>query len=193
MLAWMSPEALDATRASGRATFFSRSRGALWQKGETSGHTLDVRRVAVDCDGDAILLLVDPHGPTCHTERETCFFHDVEDDGALSEGEVAAPTLVALERTIELRKAATQSASYTKALLDGGPDAIGAKLREEAAELAHALAHESDERVANEAADVLYHLLVGLAGRGLSLRDVTRVLAARAGQSGHEEKAARSR
>jgi phosphoribosyl-ATP pyrophosphohydrolase/phosphoribosyl-AMP cyclohydrolase len=192
MVAWMSAEALERTLATGRATFFSRSRGKLWEKGETSGHHLNVHAVYVDCDADTVLLLVDPAGPSCHTGRPACFFRRLEADGTLSETE-REPTafLSELEGEIASRSMGSGDKSYTKTLLDGGAEKIGAKLLEESRELAFALSDESEERVAAEAADVVYHLLVGLRLRGVALRRVIEVLAARAGTSGLEEKAHR--
>jgi phosphoribosyl-ATP pyrophosphohydrolase/phosphoribosyl-AMP cyclohydrolase len=192
MLAYANREAVARTLATGRAHFWSRSRGTLWEKGATSGHTLAVASVVADCDADALLYLVDPVGPTCHTGSPSCFFRRVRADGAAEEtGRDAAAFLEELEREIEARKASTAEKSYTRHLLDGGPGRIGGKIREEAGELAEAIAGESDERVASEAADVIYHLLVGLASRGVPLRTVIAALAARAGTSGHEEKARR--
>ena len=192
MLGHMSNEALARTLASGRATFFSRSRGRLWEKGETSGHVLRVASVHADCDADALLVRVDPEGPTCHTGSPSCFFRAVTTaDGATDDGRDAAPFLEELEREIEARKTAPAAKSYTRSLLDGGAEAIGEKIREEADELARAIASESEARVASEAADVLYHVMVGLASRKVALRDVVEALAARAGTSGHEEKARR--
>ena len=194
MVAWMSREALAATLRDGKATFFSRSRGRLWTKGEESGNVLAVRSVHVDCDADTLLVLVDPAGPSCHTGRPTCFFRRLsEGSSALEEGDVAEPFLGALEREIAVRAGATAARSYTRSLLDGGAAAIGAKLREEADELARALDGESDARVASEAADVVYHLFVGLRLRGVSWRAVVAELARRAGSSGHAEKASRSK
>jgi phosphoribosyl-ATP pyrophosphohydrolase/phosphoribosyl-AMP cyclohydrolase len=197
LLAHMNEEALAATARTGMATFFSRSRQALWIKGETSGNGIRVREIVADCDADALLLLADPLGPTCHTGSPSCFFRAVSptgaagDDGGGASARDAAPFLVTLEREIAARKTGDAARSYTKSLLDGGPEMIGAKLREEANELARAIAGESEERVASEAADVIYHLMVGLASRGVSLRDVVGALAARAGVSGHAEKAGR--
>lgn len=192
MVAYMNREALAETQRTGNATFYSRSRQKLWVKGETSGHTLRVVRIVADCDADVVLLLVDPAGPSCHTGRATCFFHELGSDGELSETDtLAQPLLSELEGVIEARSRSTAEKSYTRSLLDGGPPKIGAKLREEAAELSVAIAEESDERVVSEAADVLFHLLVGLRLRGLGLRDVEAKLQARMGLSGHAEKAAR--
>jgi phosphoribosyl-AMP cyclohydrolase / phosphoribosyl-ATP pyrophosphohydrolase len=193
MVAYADRDAIARTLATGRATFFSRSRGALWEKGASSGHSLHVVSVVADCDADAILYMVDPVGPTCHTGSPSCFFRRVGADGSAEEnGRDAAAFLEELEREIEGRKASTAAKSYTKHLLDGGPARIGEKLREEAAELAEAIASETDERVASEAADVIYHLLVGLSSRGVPLRSVIAALAARSGTSGHDEKAQRA-
>ncbi len=193
MLAYMNRTSLERTVETGRATFFSRSRGALWEKGETSGNTLAVASIVADCDADALLLLVDPAGPTCHTGKPACFFRRVDQDGVAAEtGVDAAAFLEVLEREIEARRTSSAEKSYTRSLLDGGPAKIGAKVREEADELARAIEGESDARVANEAADLVYHVLVGLASRGVPLREVVRVLAARAGTSGHEEKSNRN-
>lgn len=192
MVAWMNEEALQRTLETGRATFFSRSRGTLWEKGETSGHYLAVRRIYADCDADTLLLEVDPSGPSCHTGRPTCFFRRVREDGELEDTErEAAAFLQELETEIESRTRASASTSYTRSLLDGGAQRIGDKLREEAAELALALAEETTDRVANEAADLIFHILVGLRLRNVELRQIMEVLAGRAGTSGLVEKAAR--
>jgi phosphoribosyl-ATP pyrophosphohydrolase/phosphoribosyl-AMP cyclohydrolase len=190
MLAWMNQSALDQTLETGLATFYSRSRAALWVKGETSGNRLVVNEVWLDCDADAVLLLVEPEGPSCHTGRPSCFFRRLGDTGA---GDARAlPTLHSLETTIHARKNTAANVSYTRSLLDAGPAKIGAKLREEADELARAIDAETDARVASEAADLLYHVLVGLAARDVPLRQVLRALQARVGTSGHEEKSRRS-
>lgn len=192
MVGYMSRESLAATLRTGRATFFSRSRSELWEKGQSSGNTLRVVSLHADCDADTILVLAEPTGPTCHTGTPSCFFRRIGEDGALTdEASCAATFLEELEREIEARKQSVGTKSYTRHLLDGGAERIGAKIREEADELARALESESDERVASEAADVLYHAMVGLASRGVALRDVIARLAARAGTSGHEEKARR--
>ena len=192
MVAWMNREALEQTLLSGNATFFSRSRGRLWVKGESSGHWLRVHSVTADCDADTLLLLVEPAGPSCHTGRPSCFFRRVEPDGALvDEPFEQTPFLGELERTIHERQASSAEKSYTRSLLDGGVPKINGKIQEEAGELCAALAGESDDRVLSEAADLLFHMLVGLRARGLDLRGVAAKLAARANQSGHAEKASR--
>lgn len=192
MMAYMNQAALEQTLASGKATFFSRSRGALWVKGETSGNVLSVVSVVADCDADTLLLSVLPVGPSCHTGRPACFFRRVTGTGELADqASEAAPFLMELGEVLESRKASSADKSYTKSLLQGGPDKIGAKLREEAGELADAIKNESDERVLSEASDLLYHAMVGLTQRGLTLRQVIEVLAKRTHQSGHAEKASR--
>ena len=203
MVAWMNREALAATLETGLATFYSRSRRSLWRKGETSGHVLRVHQVAADCDGDTLLLLVDPEGPSCHTGRDTCFFRTLPRAGestteaaAASEAadaSLADPFLLSLEAELEKRATSSAERSYTRSLLDAGIPKISAKITEEAAELNAALAGETDDRVASEAADVIYHLMVGLQARKLPWRRVIEVLARRAGQSGHAEKASRGR
>ena len=170
-LAYMNAEALEQTRATGEMHFFSRSRGELWHKGETSGNVQRVRGLRLDCDGDAIVALVDPAGPACHTGERTCFFRGETEP-------VAGEALAVLERVIAERRANANGSSYTRELLDD-PPRIGAKVREEAEEVARAAAEESDERVSSEAADVLYHLTVLLASRDLSLADAFAELNAR--------------
>jgi len=168
-LAYMNDEALRRTRETGETHFFSRSRQELWHKGATSGNTQAVRSIRYDCDADALLALVEPAGPACHTGERTCFHR-----GALVP---LAPheVLPALERTIAARAQDRPEGSYTAALL-ADPARIGKKVQEEAEEVARAAREEPDERVAEEAADVLYHLAVLLRGRGLSLADAERVL-----------------
>jgi phosphoribosyl-AMP cyclohydrolase / phosphoribosyl-ATP pyrophosphohydrolase len=190
MMAWMNAEALAETQRTGLATFYSRSRQKLWIKGESSGHRLRVQQVVADCDADTLLLLCDPEGPSCHTGRDNCFFEELGDD---KPARTALPELFELERTIRERQESTGEKSYTKHLLDGGAAKINAKIVEEAGELARAVEGESDERVASEAADVLYHVLVGLRLRGVSVRSVLGELARRSGRSGHDEKAARQK
>lgn len=195
MMAWADREALELSLKSGEAHFFSRSRQAMWKKGETSGNTLAVREVWVDCDGDTLLYLVEPAGPSCHTGAETCFFQRLTDAVKIeSAGQrtVATPTLGRLEQTLRERASSTATKSYTKSLLEAGPAKIAAKIEEEAIELGQALCDESDERVASEAGDVLYHLMVGLISRRIPVRSVLAVLSKRFGRSGHEEKASRS-
>ena len=189
MLAWMNREALEQTLETGLATFFSRSRGKLWTKGEGSGNVLRVHSVTADCDADVLLLLVEPAGPSCHTGRPSCFFKSVGPGGGLTDQPFeVTPFIAELERTIRERQASTAEKSYTKSLLDGGIPKINAKISEEAGELTAALAAETDERVLSEASDLLFHVLVGLRARGLDFRQVVASLASRTKQSGHDEK-----
>jgi len=168
-LAYMNAEALARTRQTGEMHFFSRSRQELWHKGATSGNTQVLKAIRYDCDGDALLALVEPRGPACHTGERTCFYR-----GQL---EPAAPheALPALERTIADRDQRRPRGSYTIALLED-PQLAGAKVQEEAKEVVLAAREESGERLAEETADVLYHVLVLLRQRGLSLADAERVL-----------------
>jgi len=191
MMAYADRAAIERTLGTNEAHFFSRSRQKLWKKGESSGNTMSVREVWVDCDGDTLIYLVDPAGPSCHTGEDTCFFRQLDDTGELLEGSTAAPTLLRLEGILRERQASTADESYTKSLLDGGPAKIDAKIREEAEELGRALIGESDDRVASEAGDLLYHLLLGLVLRDISLRDLLAVLSKRFSRSGHKEKASR--
>ncbi len=193
MVAWMNAEALARTQAEGEVCFYSRSRQALWRKGETSGNTLTLSQLAVDCDGDTLLALVEPRGPSCHTGEQSCFFRALDERASHQAPPEPrpGPVLEQLSELIGARARASAETSYTRRLLDGGPPAIAAKLKEEAAELSQALASESEERVASEAADVLYHLMVGLELRGVPLRDVLGSLGARLGVSGLVEKASR--
>jgi phosphoribosyl-AMP cyclohydrolase / phosphoribosyl-ATP pyrophosphohydrolase len=192
MFAHATLEAVRATLESGRATFWSRSRNELWEKGLTSGNTLEVRGVIVDCDEDCLIYSAEPLGATCHTGAPSCFFQTLEQTGRIQQHGATPQTILArLEARIDERRESTAAKSYTKSLFEGGADAIGAKLREEAGELANAIASESEERVANEAADVVYHLLVAIRSRDVRWRDVLRVLESRSGVSGLDEKLAR--
>jgi phosphoribosyl-AMP cyclohydrolase / phosphoribosyl-ATP pyrophosphohydrolase len=171
-LAYMNEEALERTRSSGQMHFWSRSRGELWRKGETSGNTMALRALRYDCDADALVALVEPAGPACHTGERTCFYRgDMEPQ--------AGEALPGLERTIDERKAAGDAGSSYTAELLADPPRIGEKVREEAEEVTRAAGGETDERVAEEAADVLYHLAVLMASRDLSLADAYEVLNAR--------------
>jgi phosphoribosyl-ATP pyrophosphohydrolase/phosphoribosyl-AMP cyclohydrolase len=165
-VAYMNREALERTLETRETHFWSRSRGELWHKGETSGNIQKVRAVRYDCDSDALLALVEPAGPACHTGERTCFYRSI--------GEPAiAPheALPALGRTLADRRREQPGGSYTAELLRAGPEAIGRKVEEEAEEAARAGRTESDGRLREEAADVLYHLGVLLLARGLSFAD----------------------
>ncbi len=176
MLAWANDAALAATEETGFAHFWSRSRDALWRKGETSGNAMRVEGLATDCDGDAVLYRVSPAGPACHTGARSCFAAEAETsaDGNAPSG--AAFTLRHLGRLVESRRGADPATSYTARLLAGGPRRVAEKVIEEAGELATAALAGSDEEVRHEAADLLYHTLVLLAARGISLDEVESVL-----------------
>jgi phosphoribosyl-ATP pyrophosphohydrolase/phosphoribosyl-AMP cyclohydrolase len=163
MVAWANAEALERTAQTGLAHFWSRSRRSLWRKGETSGNGLRVVEARADCDRDTVLLVVEPEGPTCHTGARTCF-------GETSP--TAAGMLEELARVVAERAAASPEESYTARLLAMGPDQVLKKIGEEATEVVLAGRAQSDERLAEEAADLLYHLLVALHLRGLPLARV---------------------
>jgi phosphoribosyl-ATP pyrophosphohydrolase/phosphoribosyl-AMP cyclohydrolase len=168
-LAYANAEAVARTRESGELHLWSRSRQELWHKGATSGNVQRVRALRLDCDGDALLALVEPAGPACHTGERTCFHNGELDPPAPHEA------LPALERVLAQRDRDRPDGSYTARLL-ADPPRIGAKVREEADEVARAAQDEADDRVAEEAADVLYHLDVLLRSRGLGLADAEEVL-----------------
>jgi phosphoribosyl-AMP cyclohydrolase / phosphoribosyl-ATP pyrophosphohydrolase len=167
-LAYANAEALQRTQETGELHLWSRSRQELWHKGATSGHTQRVHALRTDCDRDAVLALVEPAGPACHTGERTCFFRE-----DLTPQPCEA--LPGLERTLAARQRDRPEGSYTVQLLDD-PALIGAKVQEEAEEVARAAREETDERVDEEAADVLYHLLVLLRSRGRSLAGAAQVL-----------------
>jgi phosphoribosyl-ATP pyrophosphohydrolase/phosphoribosyl-AMP cyclohydrolase len=171
MVAWMDRAAVEETVASKEATFYSRSRQARWRKGETSGNRLSVKQMIADCDGDTLLVLVEPAGPACHLGSVSCF------------GDAVAPgigRLAALERTIAARAGEDATKSWTAKLLASGPKRIAQKVGEEGVETALAGAAGDARELCEESADLLYHLAVLLHARGLSFDDVMAVLAARA-------------
>jgi phosphoribosyl-AMP cyclohydrolase / phosphoribosyl-ATP pyrophosphohydrolase len=183
-LAYMNEDALQLTLETREIHFYSRSRREIWRKGGTSGNIQRVRQIRYDCDGDALVALVDPAGPACHTGERSCFYRDLEGsadagiDAPSVPGEPAPlpyEALAALERTLISRQRSQPDGSYTIELLSD-PRLAGDKVREEAAEVVKAVASESDERVAEEGADVVYHLAVLLLSRGLSMAEVLHVL-----------------
>jgi phosphoribosyl-ATP pyrophosphohydrolase/phosphoribosyl-AMP cyclohydrolase len=184
MVAWMNAEALERTLATGLTHFWSRSRQALWQKGETSGHRQHVEAVYADCDGDTLLVLAHPDGAACHTGSRTCFFSRL---GAPAGDPASAPAasgagpgiLDAIERVIQSRRAAPAAGSYVAGLLAGGDARIAQKVGEEAAEVVVAALAEGSERLVAEVADLWFHTLVLLGARGLSARHVFAELARR--------------
>jgi phosphoribosyl-ATP pyrophosphohydrolase/phosphoribosyl-AMP cyclohydrolase len=189
MLAWMNAEALQLTRETSVVHFWSRSRQTLWKKGETSGNTLALVELRIDCDHDAVLVRAKPAGPTCHTGATSCFFH--KDDGSDDDGVPAVTIIEQLARVLEARRDSTGEKSYTKSLLDAGMPKILAKIAEEHGELAAELPSGEDAKVIHETADLLFHVMVGLTARGIPIERVLAELARRFGTSGHTEKAAR--
>ena len=170
MQGYMNPEALETTLSSGKVTFFSRSKQRLWQKGETSGNTLDLVSVSSDCDDDSLLILANPNGPTCHTGAESCWF----------DGEVADFTFIGdLERVLAARKSADPDSSYTAKLYSKGVKRIAQKVGEEGVETALAATVMDKEELRNEAADLLYHLTVLMQACDMSVSDAVDVLRAR--------------
>ena len=184
MVAHMNEEALERTRRTGEVHLYSRSRRDMWHKGETSGNVQRVRQLRYDCDGDALVALVVPAGPACHTGQRSCFYRDLEGiaetavDAPPAPGEPTPATheaLPELERTLVSRAHERPAGSYTVELLDDPPK-IGSKVREEAGEVAKAARSESEERVAEESADLVYHLNVLLLSRDVSMAQVLELL-----------------
>jgi phosphoribosyl-ATP pyrophosphohydrolase/phosphoribosyl-AMP cyclohydrolase len=180
MVAFANRDALERTLSTGLAHYFSRSRGTLWQKGETSGHVQRITEVRLDCDGDAVLYRVEQTGPACHTGTRTCFSTAVSRTGGQADGageeDPGGHILSRLATTIGQRASARPKGSYTAELLAGGVSKVSQKVGEEAVEVVVAANSEDDERLASEAADLLYHLLVLLQARGVPLDAVWREL-----------------
>lgn len=166
MLGFMSRESFEQTQATGKVTFFSRSRQCIWTKGETSGNFLQVENILLDCDSDTLLIKARPHGPTCHTGAGTCF----------GEENLHQDFLFTLEAVIKARKANPSEDSYTSTLFAAGLNRIIQKVGEEAVELVIASKDANDQRFKDEAADLLYHLLVLFAARNVELDDVIETL-----------------
>jgi phosphoribosyl-AMP cyclohydrolase / phosphoribosyl-ATP pyrophosphohydrolase len=179
MVAWMDRAALEATLETGRSHFWSRSRGTLWQKGETSGHVQHVQAIYADCDADTLLVQVHQEGVACHTGNRTCFFRTLE-KAPLAETPASATMLERLERIVMARKAGAPPGSYVGTLLTKGEAAVCRKIGEEAVEVVTAaLGGEGDERVVAELADLWFHTIVLLGARGLTVRAVLEELARR--------------
>jgi len=164
MLGYMNAEALAATRASGFVTFYSRSMQRLWKKGESSGHVLELVSIQADCDSDTLLVLARPHGPTCHLQRDSCF------------AEAPGTFLADLDALVRQREQLRPADSYTTGLFESGIRRIAQKVGEEGVETALAAVVQDDAAVLGESADLLFHLIVLLRARGLSLQDVVTVL-----------------
>jgi len=164
MLGYMNEEALAATQSSGHVTFYSRSKQRLWKKGETSGHVLELVSLQADCDNDTLLVLAHPQGPTCHLQRDSCF------------ADAPASFIADLDALVAQRERDRPSGSYTTKLFDEGIRRIAQKVGEEGVETALAAVVQDDAAVLGESADLVFHLLVLLRARGLSLRDVSSLL-----------------
>jgi len=199
MLAWANRDALAATLATGEAHFWSRSRQASWRKGETSGNTLAVREIRIDCDGDVVLYLCDPAGPSCHTGATSCFYRRVDGEaaGALVEDDRPPdPPALVVARVAEViakRRRERPEKSYVVSLLDAGVPKINAKIAEESGELTEALLEKDAAHIAHEAADLIFHALVGLEATGVPVDAVFGELRRRFGVSGIDEKASRKK
>ena len=200
MLAWMDQEALSKTLETGIVHFHSRSRDKLWKKGESSGNTLRLIEIRTDCDNDALVVMAEAAGPVCHTGQRSCFFKEIdpgqspaslrnEDQGP--SGARAAVVDRLYQVLCERRDEANPAKSYTRSLLDKGYPAIEGKIREESEELIEVLASGDESKVVHESADLLFHMLVGLAARGIYVDAVWQELGRRFGTSGHKEKASR--
>ena len=181
MLGYMNPASLKRTMEGGRVWFYSRSREDLWQKGETSGNYLNFKEAHVDCDGDALLLKVDPVGPTCHTGSQSCFFQPLDASPQYEREAKGSGILEELFATIQERKRDRPADSYTVKLLDGGVTRIAQKVIEEAGESALAAATGNREELTAELADLLYHTLVLLSASGMGPEDVWAELRKRRG------------
>ncbi|MEN8720446.1 MAG: bifunctional phosphoribosyl-AMP cyclohydrolase/phosphoribosyl-ATP diphosphatase HisIE [Oceanococcaceae bacterium] len=192
MQAWMNAASLQKTLDTGLATFWSRSRQALWTKGETSNNTLAVRELRLDCDGDCVLVLADPAGPACHTGARDCFFRRAHEGQWVDADPAAATEMMRLGQTIaERRRQMDAGGSYVASLLAKGRSKILQKVGEEAVETVLAGAAGDGEHFVSEAADLLFHLLVAIEEQDVSFADVQQELARRSGLSGLAEKAAR--
>ena len=181
MLGFMNREAYDKTVATGKVTFWSRSRQTLWTKGETSGNYLDLVSIAADCDNDTLLVKVHPHGPTCHTGTDTCWGEEnrAADVPVVDEHRKALLFLSELQDFIEKRYAERPAGSYTTELFESGLNRMAQKVGEEALEAVIEATNGTNERLVYEGSDLLYHLIVLLTSKGLRIEDLARELADR--------------
>jgi phosphoribosyl-ATP pyrophosphohydrolase/phosphoribosyl-AMP cyclohydrolase len=196
MFAWANREALEKTIATKQAHFWSRSRGKLWRKGEESGNTLAVQALRVDCDGDVVLYSVESEGPSCHTGATSCFFRAGAHDSLVVDDGPPDPPAVIVFRVAEVirkRHIERPEKSYVVSLLDRGLNKIDEKIAEEARELVEALPAGDAAHTAHEAADLIFHVLVGLEAAGVPVNSVFDELGRRFGTSGIDEKASRKR
>jgi len=197
MLAYMNPESLALSLKTGEVHFWSRSRKRLWRKGETSGHLQKIEAIRVDCDQDTLLISVEPLGAACHTGARSCFFRRLDPQGLILEAHkkelsLEKPVLEALSELISGRSEHAPEASYTARLLQGGIDRVLKKVGEEATEFILSAKDGQKDEIIHEAADLIYHLLVGLAYRKISFKSVEAEITRRSAQSGLAEKASRT-
>jgi phosphoribosyl-ATP pyrophosphohydrolase/phosphoribosyl-AMP cyclohydrolase len=196
MFAWANREALEKTLATKQAHFWSRSRAKMWRKGEESGNTLAVRQVRIDCDGDVVLYTVEPAGPSCHTGATSCFYRADIDGKLVADDGPPDPPAVILARVADViakRRKERPEKSYVVSLLDKGFPKINEKITEEAGELVEALPQADGHHTAHEAADLIFHVLVGLEAAGIRPDQVFSELGRRFGVSGIDEKASRKK
>ena len=172
MLAYMNEESLEISKKTGRATFWSRSRKELWEKGKTSGNYMYIKEIRIDCDSDALLILVAPAGPACHTGKRTCFYKDLEEKEIDLDKKSSSDILERLMAVTEDRKKNPQEGSYTNYLFDKGEDKILKKVGEEAAEVVIAGKNRAKDEITYETADLLYHLTVMLADNDMTWEDI---------------------
>lgn len=194
MLAYQNRQAYELTLQSGYAHYYSRSRKRLWKKGESSGHTQEVKKIKIDCDADTILLQIKQNGVACHTGAKTCFFTDITEqksDAAVMDPASIYGVIDTLYHTLQQRKKADPKSSYTAKLMQGGENTILKKVAEEAAELCFAVKDGNNDEIIYEAADLVYHSLVALAYKNVNPDRVKQELARRFGMSGIEEKNSR--
>ena len=194
MQAYANAEALANTVRTGRATFWSRSRNQLWEKGLTSGNGMPVSEIRIDCDGDAVLYVTSPQGPSCHTGATSCYFRKLSNEGLeLDDGPIEVPSAVIskVAAVIKSRRAQITEKSYVASLLTKGLPKILEKIAEEAGELAEALPQADRKHSTHEAADLLFHVMVGLEAVDIPIDDLFAELSRRFGTSGHDEKASR--
>lgn len=187
MVGFMNRESLHLTRQSGEVHFWSRSRGQLWKKGETSGHVLHVKHLFIDCDQDTLLVKAEPVGPTCHTGSPTCFFSEITEQGLLADGsasEVQGGILERLYAMVLERQSRPREGSYVSSLLQGGTDRILKKVAEESGEVLLAMKNQNREEIVYEVADLFFHTIVALGHAGVPMAAIHEELAKRFGQSG---------
>jgi len=192
MLAYMNKESLQLTLDTGFAHYFSRSRQRLWKKGESSGHTQEIKKILMDCDNDTLVIKIDQKGVACHTGRKSCFFTDIKTGDTISDVKIDTSTTYGivdtLYHTIQERKLQSSSKSYTASLLNGKQNSMLKKIIEEAGEFTFAIKDDDIEEIIYEGADLMYHCLVALASKNISPDRIKQELSNRFGKSGIEEK-----